>query len=269
MGGPTVDIDIDPVGVIKNGEHLGTQPAKDPGCYEGSSTGSAIYNDAHTVKAPGKQPCQIVEVPLRGILNRVHPAHLPTRWTGEPVLLGKQGFNLFFNCIGSLNPVPEKNLMPLSSTGFWEAEITTPASAAAPGKVGNAGVGIILPGRRQPTDIPAVRAAELPEQVSRPTTPRLLFPLVEGCGGPAGRPVQCQLPVGYSPYTIGAKICSCLNTLFNTNKYAEKEKYPPTVGLDKHKGDTLPSSQVQEMELVLPRKTPASVLTVIEEPGIG
>jgi hypothetical protein len=28
---------------------------------------------------------------------------------------------------GSLVPVAEKNLMPLSSKGLWEAEITTPA----------------------------------------------------------------------------------------------------------------------------------------------
>ncbi len=30
---------------------------------------------------------------------------------------------------GSLNPVLEKNLMPLSSYGLWDAEMTTPASA--------------------------------------------------------------------------------------------------------------------------------------------
>ena len=30
---------------------------------------------------------------------------------------------------GSFNPSPEKNLMPLSSKGLWEAEMTTPASA--------------------------------------------------------------------------------------------------------------------------------------------
>ncbi len=29
---------------------------------------------------------------------------------------------------GSLNPFPSKNLIPLNSTGLWEADITTPAS---------------------------------------------------------------------------------------------------------------------------------------------
>jgi hypothetical protein len=33
------------------------------------------------------------------------------------------------NSSGSLKPSREKNLMPLSSNGLWEAEMTTPASA--------------------------------------------------------------------------------------------------------------------------------------------
>jgi hypothetical protein len=43
---------------------------------------------------------------------------------------------------GSFIPSAEKNLMPLSSGGLWEAEITTPASAARwPVRKATAGVG--------------------------------------------------------------------------------------------------------------------------------
>ena len=99
---------------------------------------------------------------IHGFFVNNSPNGRTARVLAAVVFCGNHGFNFIFHGVGQLVPVCEKNLMPLSSNGLCEAEITAPALACSlEVKYETAGVGITpkrcaLPPAEQ---IPAASAA--------------------------------------------------------------------------------------------------------------
>jgi hypothetical protein len=121
-----VQVDVSTVGFAASGSHVETEILKQPGSHGRCCSVGAIDSDAHAseTRRLRQDAFQVgtVVVPIVDLLDDLRVAN-----RRRPRLVVHDRLDVLLERLGEFSPAPEKTLMPLSSNGLCDAEMTTPA----------------------------------------------------------------------------------------------------------------------------------------------